>query len=105
MRDERRSGRRYAIDRQVRYQIRGVRPALAGSGRSLNMSSGGVLFTTEHPLESGKLAVIEINWPVLLDHAKPLKLVTRGHIVWSDSAMAAMRIDAWEFRTQGSAGL
>ena len=69
------------------------------------MSSGGVLFTTEQVLESGKPVVLEINWPVLLDESRPLKLVARGRIIWSDGAMAAMRIDGHEFRTQGAAGV
>jgi len=81
--------------------MRGVRPPLAGTGVTVNMSSNGVLFTTEQPLPLGKSVVLEINWPVLLDDAKPLKLVTRGHIVWCESTTVAMRIDGWEFRTLG----
>ncbi|MFB3776424.1 MAG: PilZ domain-containing protein [Bryobacteraceae bacterium] len=101
---ERRATKRYAIERSLRYRIRGVRPALTGAGTTVNLSSTGVLFTTEQSLPPGKPVVLEIHWPVLLDEAKPLKLVTRGRIVWCDSATAAMRIEGWEFRTQGANG-
>src|SRR5512136_188058 len=102
---ERRRSRRYSIERSLRYHMRGVRPALAGSGVTVNMSSNGIMFTTEQPLPLGKPVILEIHWPVLLDDARPLKLVTRGHVVWCDTAAAAMRIEGWDFRTQGAQGL
>jgi len=85
--------------------MRGVRPSLAGSGVTVNMSSSGVLFTADQPLPPGKPVVLEISWPVLLDEARRLKLVTRGHVIWCDSVTAAMHIEGWEFRTQPSNGV
>ena len=102
---ERRATPRYTIERSLRYRVRGVRPALAGSGVTVNMSSNGVLFTADQPLPPGKPVVLEINWPVLLNESKPLKLVTRGHVIWCDSVTAAMRIEGWEFRTHPSNGV
>jgi Tfp pilus assembly protein PilZ len=81
-----------------------VRPALAGTGVTVNMSSNGVLFTADQPLLSGKPVVLEINWPVLLNESRPLKLVTRGRVVWCDSVRTAMRIEGWEFRTHPPEG-
>jgi len=102
---ERRSSQRYSIERGLRYRMRGARPPLSGTGMTVNMSSNGVLFTTEQPLPLGKPVVLEINWPVLLDESRPLKLVTRGHIIWCDSVTAAMRIEGWEFHTLGASAL
>jgi len=99
---ERRSSRRYSFERSLQYRVRGVRPALSGAGVTVNMSSNGVLFKPEQELLVGKPVVVEINWPVLLDESRPLKLVARGRIVWSDTELAAMNIEGWEFRTQGS---
>ncbi len=96
---ERRSAPRYSIERSLSYRMRGIRPPVAGTGVTVNISSHGVLFTTDQPLPSGKPVVLEISWPVLLSASRPLKLVTRGQIVWCDRATAAMRIDGWEFRT------
>ena len=99
---ERRSSRRYSIERGLQYQLRGVRPALSGAGVTVNMSSNGVLFRAEQSLLVGKPIVLEINWPVLLNEARPLKLVARGRVVWSDTTLSAMNIEGWEFRTQGA---
>jgi len=96
---ERRASQRYSIERSLRYRMRGIRPALAGTGMTVNMSSNGVLFMADQPLPPGKPVVLEINWPVLLNESRPLKLVTRGRIIWCDSISAAMHIEGWEFRT------
>lgn len=82
--------------------MRGVKPELKGSGVTVNMSSRGVLFRPETPLEHGKPVILEISWPVLLNDSRQLKLVARGHIVWSDTDLAAMKIETWEFRTTPS---
>jgi len=100
---ERRSSRRYSIERNLQYRMRGVRPALSGTGVTVNMSSNGVLFRAEHPLLIGKPILLEINWPVLLNESRPLKLVARGRVIWSDTLLSAMNIEGWEFHTQGAA--
>jgi hypothetical protein len=99
---ERRSSRRYDIQRHLYYRVRGVRPPITGQGTTVNMSSNGVLFRSEQPLALGKPVVVEIAWPVLLNNSRPLKLVARGRIVWSEMELAAMNIEGWEFRTQGA---
>src|SRR2546422_715857 len=47
---ERRGSMRMPIERDVSYKVRGL---TAGSGKTVNISSGGVLFTTESPLLEG----------------------------------------------------
>jgi hypothetical protein len=102
---ERRASQRYTFEQKVRYRLRGVRPPLAGTGTTVNMSSAGVLFTIDQPLPAGKPVILEINWPVRLGDASPLKLVARGRVIWCDEAMAATSIEGWDFRTQGVASL
>jgi hypothetical protein len=99
---ERRSSKRYSIERQLNYRVRGVRPPITGHGTTVNMSSNGVLFRSEQPLVLGKPVIVEIAWPVLLNDTRPLKLVARGHIVWTELELAAMNIEGWEFRTLGA---
>jgi hypothetical protein len=67
------------------------------------MSSNGVLFRSSEPLLLGKPIILEIAWPVLLNEKRPLKLVARGHIVWTEMELSAMNIEGWEFRTAGVA--
>jgi hypothetical protein len=100
---DRRVSNRLPIEREVRYKVIGgkqhVRPT--GSGKTLNMSSGGVLFTTESGLPQGARVEIAVSWPVQLNGATPLKLVATGVLVRSDERQAAISIQSYEFRTRG----
>lgn len=101
---ERRARPRFPIKRDVRYkQFRG-RTGLEGEGKTLNMSSKGILFTTEQRLFPGRPAALEVSWPVLLEGRIPLKLVVRGRTVWCDEAKAAIKIQHHQFHTQASMG-
>ena len=94
---ERRLSRRYPIAREVHYSVRDAPTGKVGTGTTVNMSSHGVLFTTDRPLPAGCPLTLEVKWPVLLDNAKALKLVTRGKVVWCDSLRAAAEFSDWEF--------
>lgn len=97
---ERRSSSRFPIEREVRYKVLSKR-----SGKTLNISSSGILFTTEHTLIPGKRIEMAISWPAQLDNRCALKLVARGRIVRSEAGRAAVEIQQYEFRTVGSNGL
>jgi hypothetical protein len=97
---ERRLSQRYPMQRQIQFKSRRSRSALIGSGTTVNMSSRGVLFTTDQPLPEGERLTMEVGWPVLLDAAVPLKLVTCGRVVWCENSHTAVRFDKWEFRTR-----
>jgi hypothetical protein len=43
-----------------------------------------------------------VSWPVLLNQSCPLKLVASGRVVRSDQNCTAIRMDRYEFRTQGT---
>ena len=105
--DERRSCNRFPIEREVRYKIFGGHKNVIqkGLGKSLNISSSGVLFTTESKLPAGQRIELVVSWPVLLNNVLPLKLVAMGRLVRSQGTQAAMCIDKYEFKTRGSTGL
>jgi hypothetical protein len=105
--DERRSCDRFPIERDVRYKIFGTHHNVIqiGMGKSLNMSSSGVLFTTESILREGQRVELAVSWPVLLNKVLPLKLVAIGRLVRSQGTQAAMSIEKYEFKTRGSNGL
>src|ERR1700716_1218709 len=105
--DERRSCDRFPIERDVRYKIFGTHKNVIqiGLGKSLNISSSGVLFTTESILREGQRVELAVSWPVLLNDVLPLKLVASGRLVRSQGKRAAMSIDKYEFKTRGSNGL
>ena len=99
---ERRTKRRFQIEQEVRYKmLYGQRIAETGSGRTLNISSGGVWFTTETMLTSGLPIELSMSWPVLLNDSCPMKLMIYGCVVRSNDKGAAVAIERYEFRTQG----
>ena len=102
-RNERRTKKRFLIDQEVRYKmLYGQRIAETGVGRTLNISSGGVWFSTESMLTSGMPVELSMNWPVLLNDSCPMKLMIYGCVVRSNEKGAAVAIERYEFRTQGS---
>lgn len=98
---ERRTSARFPCRLAVGFQTLEY-PFLSGEGSSetLNISSKGVLFTTNQPLEAGKLLQVSVDWPARLENQIPLKLVAEGRIVRCSNGTAAMRIDKYEFRTR-----
>jgi len=99
--EERRLSRRFPMESQVQFRSQRARSALVGSGTTVNISRQGVLFTTDQSLPEGEPVTLEVGWPVLLRDAVPLKLVTRGRVVWCENSHTAVRFNNWEFRTRG----
>ena len=97
---DRRSADRFPIERDLRFRILSKKSSdEAGIGKTINISSNGVLFATEKMLLPGRRLEIAINWPAQLNDRCALKLVARGKIVRFDQGMAAMEIQQYEFRT------
>ena len=103
---DRRSSDRFPMDRDVRYRVMNRKSGEdTGMGKTLNMSSNGVLFETEQSLLPGRRVEMTISWPAQLNNTCPLKLVARGRIVRVEAGRAAVEIQQYEFRTQGKASL
>jgi len=101
---ERRTKQRFLIEQEVRYKmLYGQRIAETGTGKTMNISSGGVWFTTESMLTTGMPVEVSMNWPVLLNESCPMKLMIYGCVIRSNEKGAAVAIERYEFRTQGRA--
>ena len=99
---DRRLKRRFRMEQDVRYKmLYGQRVAETGAGKVINMSSGGVCFTTDNMLSIGIPVELSVNWPVLLNQSCPLKLMLYGCVVRSTDKGSAVIIERYEFRTQG----
>jgi len=101
-RSDQRARDRYPIALEVRYKVlRGGKVQQAGTGRTVNISSGGVLFETENPLPARGSVEVAMQWPFLLQGTCGLKLVMRGKIVRTceNGRATAVRADFHEFRT------
>src|ERR1700677_4995633 len=99
---ERRTKRRFHIEQDVRYKmLYGQRIAETGVGKTMNISSGGIWFTTEALLTTGMPIELSVTWPVLLNDSCPMKLMIYGCVVRSNERGAAVAIERYEFRTTG----
>jgi len=100
---DRRHSDRFPIEREVRYRVLNKRSnEEVGDGKTINISSSGVLFTAEHMLLPGRRMEVAISWPAQLNHKTALKLVARGRVVRFEGGRAAIEIQQYEFRTQSS---
>jgi hypothetical protein len=105
--DDRRSADRFPIEREVRYKVLSRKSSTEGEsgiGQTVNMSSNGVLFTTDRYLLPGRRLEVSISWPAQLNSKVALKLVARGRVVRSEEGRAAIEIHQYEFRTQATPG-
>src|SRR5690349_9043545 len=97
---DRRNKRRYPIELPVQYKImKNYLVMGTGSGNSLDLSSGGIAFTSTAPLKIGSYLELSVSWPVMLNQSCPLKLVASGRVVRSDQTCTAISLDRYEFRT------
>ena len=102
---DRRGSDRFPIEREVRFKILNRKPGdEVGSGKTINMSSNGVLFTTDQYLLPGRRLELSISWPAQLNSKVNLKLVARGRVVRCEEGRAAIEIHQYEFRTQSQGG-
>jgi len=100
---DRRHSDRFPIEREVHYRVLNKRSGdEMGDGKTINISSSGVLFTSEHILLPGRRLELSISWPAQLNSKCALKLVARGRVVRFEHGRAAIEIQQYEFRTLSS---
>lgn len=103
---ERRRSSRFPIERELRYKTLNQRTEiLAGIGKTLNISSSGVLFTSDHDLPVGTRLEVSISWPAQLNEKCLLNLVARGRVSRYSEGQLALQIQQYEFRTQSRPGM
>jgi hypothetical protein len=101
---DRRDDRRYAIRLDLRWKlIRRKRILETGTGRTLDLSSGGILIESDRQLPVGLNVELSVAWPVMLHNVAPMQLVISGKIVRCNGHRVAIRMSQHEFRTAGSA--
>jgi hypothetical protein len=99
---DRRQDRRYELQLDVKWKlIRRRRVLDTGTGQTIDMSSGGVLFDAGRHLPEGLNVELSITWPVLLHNVAPMQLMASGRIVRSSGRKVAIQTTQHEFRTAG----
>src|SRR5689334_3074696 len=93
---ERRGTSRFPVREDVRYRVvHSKSESVSGSGTTLNIGSGGILFTTAEKLPLGRTVELSVNWPAMLNGNCPLQFVAIGRVVRSEDTRAAVRIDRY----------
>jgi hypothetical protein len=102
---ERRENRRYQLQLEVKWKlIRRRRVLDTGTGHTIDVSSGGILFDAGRHLPERLNVELSIAWPVLLHNLAPMQLVASGRIVRSNGRQVAIQTVQHEFRTVGVSG-
>jgi PilZ domain-containing protein len=100
--EDRRHSDRFPIERELRYETVNNRSKEAGEGKTINMSSAGVLFTSEHMLVPGRRVELSVSWPAQLNDKCALKLIAHGRVVRFKEGRTAIEILRYEFRTHAA---
>jgi CheY-like chemotaxis protein len=99
---ERRTKVRFTCRLTVSYQTLKP-PFLSGQGTSKNISSKGLVFTSNEEFQPGQSLQVSLDWPARLENQVRLRLIAAGRIVRSVNGQTAMTIDKYEFRTRRAA--
>lgn len=83
--DQRRDKLRFPIEQDVQYQcVKRDRLSAVGVGKTLQISSREVHFTTQHLLMQGERVLLDVDWPARLDSTCLMKLQIYGPVVRSE---------------------
>ncbi len=100
---DRRTTDRFPLENALRYRFLEAKSSgPAGTGQTLNMSSGGMLLKVEAPLPVGEQIEVSVDWPAQLNARCGLKLVALGKVVRSSPDVAAVSIQKYDFRTRAT---
>jgi hypothetical protein len=98
---ERRASIRFPLTLEIRYAVweHGM-PVDRGFGRSVELSSTGLRFTSDRPLRTGQSLELYIEWPVQLAGGVKLQLVMAGVVLRTNGTETALEAMRYEFRTR-----
>jgi hypothetical protein len=96
---DRRGASRFPVVMQLEYKVfRHSEFVCQGVGRTVNISSGGVLFRADRPLERDYRVELSIEWPLPHARSAPLRLHALCEIVRTEGGEAAVRMMRHDFR-------
>ena len=98
---ERRAGFRYPVSVELLYRELKGTDKLMGRGKTINISSSGILFAAQHPLVIDADVELMLRWPLLLNDEFPLHMKVNGRVIRTEENRAAIKILQCEFRFSG----
>lgn len=100
---DRRFGIRFPIEMDLNYRV-GTKSTEWVSGKTVNISSSGVLIRTNSLPIRGSKVHLALAWPKLLDNRISLRLMVHGHVVRAEGGEVAVSFQRFEFRTAWEPG-
>jgi hypothetical protein len=98
---ERRSKARFPLRLTVRYRTVSGDASLVGVGRTVNMSSCGLLIASEEVnVHTGARLQLMVDWPFLLHGITPLQLIVSCRVTRSEPEEFAVKLEQYLFRTK-----
>ena len=92
---------RYPVVAELSYRvIRKHVAAETGRGRTVNISSNGILIETDQALPPGLRVELSIAWPVRLHNVTPLQLCVKARTIRAEGRLTALKIFRHDFRTR-----
>ncbi|HYL36180.1 MAG TPA: PilZ domain-containing protein [Bryobacteraceae bacterium] len=100
LKTERRSRARFPLKLDVQYWQKRTEPGFPGFGRTLNISSTGLLIASEQTVPEGTWLEVAMDWPSLLDGVIPIQLAAQCVVVRSNASSFAVLLSRHQFRTR-----
>ena len=98
---ERRLKARFPLRLGVRYRELSGHQTVTGVGRTINMSSRGLLIASEEAqLHTGARLQLTLDWPFLLHGITPLQLIVACRVTRSEPEAFAVSVEQYLFRTK-----
>ncbi len=98
---ELRSRPRYKLSLELQFSYRRGNRTWHGTGRTRDFSDKAICFESDQELPGGVQLELCIAWPVCLQGLYPLDMIVHGALVRQQHGLAVLRLDGFEFRTQG----
>ena len=97
---DRRSGRRYSIALQLEWKVFSRKRLVdQGAGTTVDISSSGILFETDHQPPAAGFMDLTITWPAKPNDVPQMRLTVVGRVVRVSGARVAVRIRRHGFAT------
>lgn len=97
---DRRSGQRYSIALQLQWKLFSRKRLMdMGAGTTVDLSSGGILFESDHKPVAAGFMELAITWPARPNGLRPMHLVVMGRVVRVSGTRVAIRIRQHGFST------
>jgi len=94
-----RRGKRLPVSLALDYRSFDPDPGqgVSGRGRTIDISTTGILFTANHELPLGHPVELSITWPILRYQSVPVTLVVVGEVIRTEAGAAAIKVSRREF--------